>query len=74
MFLLQETLFDLTKKDSKFVWNGDCQHAFDSLKTALTSNQVMALPTTDAEGLIVDVDTCNYGIGCVLSQVQDGEE
>ena len=34
----------------------------------------MALPTSDAEGLIVDVDACNYGIGCVLGQVQNGEE
>ena len=62
------------RKIAKLVWNSDCQHAFDSLKTAHTINQVMALPTSDAEGLIVDVDACNYGIGCVLSQVQDGEE
>ena len=34
----------------------------------------MPLLTSDAEGLIVDVDACNYGIVCVLSQVQDGEE
>ena len=53
---IAKPLFDLTKKDSKLVWNSDSQHAFDSLKTALTSNQVMALPTSDAEGLIVDVD------------------
>ena len=72
--IIAKPLFDLTKKDSKLVWNSDCQHAFDSLKTALTSNQVMTLPTSDAEGLIVDVDACNYGIGCVLSQVHDGEE
>ena len=72
--IIAKPLFDLTKKDSKLVWNKNCQHAFDSLKTALTSNQVMALPTSDAEGLIVDVDACNYGIGCVLSQVQNGEE
>ena len=64
----------ISHKDSKLVWNSDCKHAFDSLKTALTANQVMALPTSDAEGLIVDVDACNYGIGCVLSQVHDEEE
>ena len=34
----------------------------------------MALPRSDAEGFIPDVEACNYGIGGVLSQVQDGEE
>ena len=34
----------------------------------------MALPRSDAEGFILDVDACNYGIGGVLSQLQDGEE
>jgi hypothetical protein len=28
-------LFELTKKDVAFVWNRDCQQAFDSLKRAL---------------------------------------
>ena len=72
--IIAKPLFDLTKKDSKLVWNNECQCAFDTLKKALTSNQVMALPTANAEGLIIDVDACDYGIGCVLSQVQNGEE
>ena len=72
--IIAKPLFDLTKKDSKLVWTSDCKCAFDALKTALTSNQVMALPRSDTEGFILDVDSCNYGIGGVLSQVQDGEE
>ena len=54
--IIAKPLFDLTKKDSKLVWNNECQCAFDTLKKALTSNQVMALPTANAEGLIIDVD------------------
>lgn len=72
--IIAKPFFDLTKKDSKLVWTSDYKCAFDALKTALTSNQVMALPRSDAEGFILDVDACNYGIGGVLSQVQDGEE
>ena len=34
----------------------------------------MALPRTDGGQFILDVDACNYDIGGVLSQLQDGEE
>ena len=72
--IITKPLFDLTKNDSKLVWTNACQTAFDSLKRALTGAPVMALPRTDGGQFILDVDACNYGIGGVLSQLQDGEE
>ncbi len=37
-------LSDLTKKHARFEWTSDCQHAFDKLKTTLTSDAVMIRP------------------------------
>lgn len=74
MSVAAKPLFDLTRKDSKLVWTEGCQCAFDALKKALTGTQVMALPRNDGRNFILDVDACNYGIGGVLSQIQDGEE
>jgi hypothetical protein len=34
----------LTKNDSNLIWNNDCRIAFNILKGALTSPDVMALP------------------------------
>ena len=72
--MIAKPLFDLTKKDSKLVWTDDSQISFNQLKAALTSNEIMALPSDKGGQFILDVDACNYGIGAVLSQVQDGKE
>ena len=66
-------LVQLTRKDQRFVWSQDCDTAFHALKDALLSAPVLAYPTRD-EPFILDTDASAYGIGAVLSQVQDGEE
>ena len=71
--MIAKPLFDLTKKDSKLVWTEDSQVFFNQLKAALTSNEIMALPSDKGGQFILDVDACTYGIGAVLSQVQDGK-
>jgi len=43
------------------------------LKDGLTSDPVLSYPMQEGE-FILDTDASNYGIGSVLSQVQDGEE
>eukprot|EP00743_Colponemidia_sp_Colp-15_P001254 GILK01001377.1.p1 GENE.GILK01001377.1~~GILK01001377.1.p1 ORF type:complete len:667 (+),score=57.61 GILK01001377.1:47-2047(+) len=55
----------LTKKDSLFVWSPECQNAFESLKTALTTSPVLAFPRFD-EPFFVFTDASAYGIGAIL--------
>ena len=66
-------LNNLMKKNRPFIWTDDCQLAFEELKLALTSPPVLALPN-DKDMYILDTDAANLSIGCVLSQVQDGQE
>ena len=66
-------LTDLTRKDLVFSWTPKCQEAFDLLKEKLTGPEIMAYPK-DAGDFIVDCDACDFSIGCVLSQVQQGTE
>jgi len=64
-------LFELTRKEAVFNWDTRCQEAFDLLKHRLTSAPVLA-PPRDGGGYVLDVDACNFGIGAVLQQHQDG--
>ena len=66
-------LHALTKKDQPFVWNEKTQGAFATLRDALTSPPILAMPT-DTDDFISDTDACDHTIGAVLSQVQDGME
>ena len=63
----------LTGKGIEWCWSEDCQKAFDILKDQLTNAPVMAHPSPDGM-FILDTDASDYGIGAVLSQIQDGEE
>jgi len=66
-------LHALQKKGAPFVWNEDCQKAFQTLKGKLTQAPILTLPR-DQGMFILDTDASNHGIGAVLSQIQDGEE
>ena len=66
-------LHDLTKKDRSFVWTDETQLAFETLRSALTSPPVLAMPL-DIGDFILDTDASDQTIGSVLSQVQDGQE
>ena len=66
-------LHDLLRKNSKFVWTDTCQEAFSTLKERLTGAPVLAYPEGEGQ-FILDTDASGYGIGAVLSQVQEGQE
>lgn len=66
-------LVALTGKDVPFIWTSDCMDSFNSLRQALICAPVLAFPTEAGE-YILDTDASNYGIGGVLSQLQNGEE
>ena len=65
----------LTKKNEPFFWEVDCQRAFKALKQSLISAPVLGYPSEDpSDRFILDTDASDTAIGCVLSQLQDGEE
>ena len=68
-----QPLHKLTEAKTEFVWTGQCQLAFDSLKGLLTSGRVLAYPTREGK-FVLDTDASDYGIVAVLSQLQDGVE
>ncbi|XP_052203138.1 uncharacterized protein LOC127808607 [Diospyros lotus] len=59
-------LTQLLKKD-KFQWTNDADHAFATLKQAMTCTPVLAMPDF-AQQIEVHTDTSNIGIGAVLVQ------
>ena len=63
----------LLKKDTKFLWDLDCQRGFDALKAKLMEEPIMAYPKAGCP-YILDTDASNVAAGAVLSQVQDGKE
>jgi hypothetical protein len=64
---LASPLFELTKKDVSFVWNQDCQWAFDALKRALVEAPILIRPDFK-KPLCLDVDWSTKGVSAILSQ------
>lgn len=67
-------LCDLSGKNSIFKWTGECQDAFERLKSMLTGAGIMAYPLTAGGQFVLDTDASGKAIGGVLSQVQDGKK
>jgi hypothetical protein len=63
----------LRKKDAPFVWGQEQKEAFAKLKVLLCTAPVLRHPRFDLE-FILATDASGYGIGAVLSQIQDEEE
>lgn len=56
---------------TEWTWTEDCQHAFEELKTKITSAPVLMIPDTSAP-FRVKTDTSKFATGGVLSQEKDG--
>ena len=67
-------LHKLTQKDVKFNWSVQCQTAFDTVKSLLTSAPILSYPLLQGQPFVLDCDASNVGAGAVLSQLQNGEE
>ena len=63
----------LTEKDVKFQWGDEEIKSFEELKQHLISSPILSFPM-DKGRFIVDTDASNFGIGAVLSQIQNGQE
>ena len=66
-------LTKLTEKGQEFRWGPEQEEAWNDLKSRLVSAPILAYPDPDQE-FILDTDASAYGIGAVLSQVQEGQE
>jgi len=71
--LLAAPMYALIKQENKFRWTDEAQQSFDTIKAALTSSPILAMPTDSGE-FILDTDASNCAIGAVLSQTQLGHE
>ncbi|XP_062028068.1 uncharacterized protein LOC133743955 [Rosa rugosa] len=64
--MIAKPLTDMLKKDN-FKWSEESEKAFESLKQALISTPVLAIPDFNKE-FVVECDASDKGIGVVLSQ------
>ena len=60
-------LTKLTRKNTQFLWNPDCEKSFQDLKGRLTSTPVLILPDPNVP-YEVYCDASGKGLGCVLMQ------
>ena len=69
---IAKPLNDLTKKQASntVVWNQGCETAFLKLKSCLISAPILVTPDFNRQ-FVVQTDASNFGIGAVLSQVDD---
>lgn len=70
---IAKPLTKLTEDKRSFIWDADCQQAFETLKEALSKSPILGYPRPEGK-FILDTDASNTAIGGVLSQEQDGEE
>ena len=66
-------LHKLTEKSANFKWTVECQTAFETLKSKLTTAPVLTYPDF-TRTFILDADASQNAVGGVLSQVIDGKE
>ena len=59
--------------DERFVWGPAQEQAFETLKERLAAKTMLVRPDW-SKPFILTCDWCNSGIGCCLSQEQDGVE
>ena len=55
------------------MWDAGCSTAFSTLRASLIHAPILAFPTETGQ-YILDTDTSNFGLGGVLSQIQDDVE
>ena len=70
---IAEPLVALTGKDVPFVWRPECAAAFLLLRDALVRSPILAFPTESGD-YVLDTDASNFGLGGVLSQIQNDQE
>ncbi len=67
---LAHPLTELTKKTVTWAWGTKESNSFNALKNKLTTAPILGYPDV-AKGYILHTDASEYGVGAVLSQVQE---
>jgi hypothetical protein len=71
---LAKPLYELCKPSRKFKWTPEANKAFQRLKDAIIQDLVLAHPMF-GKPFVLRTDASNYGVGAVLSQIDEsGEE
>jgi len=65
-----EPLRKLLKKNVKFIWNSEAESAFNKLKDAFLTNEILIYPDSNKE-FIVETDASDFAVGCILSQISE---
>ncbi len=63
-------LVRLTEKTSAFCWSDECERSFSRLKSLLCSAPILCYPRCDRE-FILQTDASDFGVGAVLTQLDD---
>jgi hypothetical protein len=63
----------ISKRDARFEWNAEQEHAFQYLKNRLISQPILLYPDFSKE-FVLTTDASNTGIGAVLSQGIKGKD
>ncbi len=71
--MLPRPLTQLTRKNVPYQWTQSCQTAFEIIKQKLMSAPILAQFQESAD-VTLHCDASLLGIGCVLSQIQNGRE
>jgi len=69
---LAKPLHNLTRKNVTFVWNQECEAAFQALKERLMSAPILVPPRNEGQ-YVLDMDASDTALGAVLQQEQDGQ-
>ncbi len=70
---LASPLTRLIRKDVPFVWDAECQAAFETLKKAFTSDVILRHYDPDRE-IVVETDASDFVSGGILSQYDEQGE
>ena len=63
-------MIKLTKKDAKFVWNAECEAAFQQLKHRFILAPILTHFDAERE-IIIETDTSDYVFAGIMSQYDD---
>ncbi|WMV08301.1 hypothetical protein MTR67_001686 [Solanum verrucosum] len=65
--IIASPLTKLLQKEVNFIWDDKCQKSFETLKSLLTQDHILALPSEGKE-YVVYSDASHNGLGCILMQ------
>ena len=71
--IIAKPLTMLIRKEVKFNFNEECHRSFNKIKEFLTNEPILAHYRIDDQ-LILYTDASGYGLGAILTQIQDEKE